>query len=72
MMQEIYDETLELMIKQLAAGHDPLEVAAVLSTISLGLYKSLLPQDSYDLMVDAISDNRNKIKALTDAGKTLQ
>ena len=49
----------------MCSEHGPLEVAAVMMAQSLTIYKSALGEEEYNLMVDNISNSRNKVKAFT-------
>ena len=48
----------EVMLEE----YDPLEIAAVISIQSLSLYRTVLPEDDYQKIVDAISTRRNLIQ----------
>jgi len=60
-LQELYDLYLGItdgMVGQYGA----MEVAGVMTAIALSIYRSGLPEEEYNNMIDAISDNRKKIK----------
>lgn len=63
-MQELYDQMLEFAIERMLEGNKPLEVAAVLNTLSMSIYRSVLTEEDYQRMADAIRDNAEKIKPL--------
>ena len=44
--------------------HSPLEIAAILMTQSLSIYKTVLDEDEYNRMVDSISDLRDQVKEI--------
>ena len=48
-----------LMVKMNA---DPLEVAAVLASTALSIYKTTLDEESFNGIVDAISDSRSSVR----------
>lgn len=48
----------EVMLEE----YDPLEIAAVISIQALSLYRTVLPEDDYQKIVDAISARRNLIQ----------
>jgi len=50
---------------QMCSEYSPLEVAAIMMAQSLTIYKSALDEEEYNLMVDNISNSRNKVKAFT-------
>ena len=57
-----YKLTSDLVVE----GHKPFAIAAVHVMIALQIYKTSLSNEEYNLMVDSISANRDKVKALTD------
>jgi len=50
----------EIMLEE----YGPLEVAAIMVVQGLGIYRSVLDEDSYDKMVDNISNLRKIVKKL--------
>jgi len=60
-LQELYNDFLEFA-DRMCAEHGPMEVAAIMMTQSLAIYKSAMNQDDYNRMVDSISASRDKIK----------
>ena len=63
-LQKLYDQYLDFT-DHMCSEHGPLEVAAVMMAQSLTIYKSALGEEEYNLMVDNISNSRNKVKAFT-------
>ena len=57
-MAAVQGFTHALMVKMKA---DPLEVAAVLATTAMSIYKTTLSDEEFNNMVDAISDSRMNI-----------
>lgn len=57
---QMYTITEELV----AEGNSPFAVAAVHVMIALQIYKTSLSEEEYNLMVDSISINRDKVKPL--------
>ena len=47
-------------------GQKPYAIAAVFVMIALQIYKTSLTEQEYDQMIDSISENRDKIKSLTE------
>jgi hypothetical protein len=45
--------------------HNPLEIAAILVSQALAIYKTILDNDEYNNMVDGISASRGQIQELT-------
>ena len=61
---------LTVIEKMIEDGVNPLAVAAMMSNISLRMYRTLLPDGDYDAMVDVISNSRYRIEPLTQNTKT--
>ena len=59
-IEEANLETLQFLI-QILKGKNPMIVAGVMTSMALGLYKSILSPTEYELMVDAISASRDDI-----------
>lgn len=53
----------------IAEGQKPFAIAAIFTMIALQIYKTSLTKQEYDLMVDSISENRDKIKSLPEMVK---
>jgi hypothetical protein len=49
----------------LAQGANPIEIAGVLTAQAMVIYKTILSPEEFDLIVDNISDSRDKVKKLT-------
>lgn len=45
-------------------GFDPLELAAILVTQGLQIYRQVLTDEEYDIMVKDIHDSRNMVKRI--------
>lgn len=48
-------------ISDLLEDHKPMEVAAIMTTQALAIYKTILSEDEFNLMVDMISESRDRI-----------
>ena len=64
MMETAYYQTLEMFDRWVKEGVRPLEIAAVLVTVGLSLYRTLLSEEDYESMVDSISESRHEVKLL--------
>ena len=62
--EQMYQVTGELIARE----HKPFEIAAVYAMIAMQIYKTALNEEEYNLMVDAISLSRDKVKPLTEVG----
>ena len=60
-MQQIYDNYIEFT-DHMVGVHGALEVAAVMMTQALSIYRSAMDPEDYDRMVDAISASRSQVK----------
>ena len=60
---KLYSEVLKVA-GELCAKHPGLAVAAVLNTVSLTLYKTILTPEEYENMMVTIDSNTHKIKPL--------
>lgn len=64
MIENTYRQTLELFDRWIGEGVKPLEIAAVLVTVGLSLYRTLLSKEDYEMIVDRISESRHEVKLL--------
>ncbi len=60
-MTYVYNESLKLIESLIGQGYDPLEISAIMNKISMQIYKTALDEDSYNKIVDYISESREKI-----------
>lgn len=63
-LEQLYQDYWLVHSKKLE-NHSPLEVAAVLMAQAMTLYKTVLDEDDYNLIVDDIGRKRDQVKALT-------
>lgn len=66
----LYDNYLKFT-DEMAIDHDPMAIAAVMTAISMSIYKTAMNAADYDRMVDSISDRRDQVKTF-DFNKGLQ
>jgi hypothetical protein len=66
-MTKLYEEALEAA-DQLCAEHSGMAVAAVLNTISLSLYRTVLSDEEYEEMMLTINSNSRDIKPFKQTG----
>ena len=52
------------MERYIEDGFDPLELAAILVTQGLQIYRQVLTDDEYDIMVGDIYDSRDKVRKI--------
>ena len=60
-LQRLYNNYLEFT-DHMCVEHSAMEVAAIMMTQALSLYRSSLNEDEYNNMVDMISASRTQIK----------
>jgi len=65
-LQELYSKNLAF-VDALCGEYDAMEVAAIMMTQALTIYKSAMSEEDYNSMVDSISDSRNKVKTFEKA-----
>jgi hypothetical protein len=62
-LDELYHSYWEVHNEKMNS-HSPLEIAAILMTQSLTIYKTVLDEDDYNRMIDSISDLRDRVKEI--------
>jgi hypothetical protein len=60
-LQQLYDNYLEFT-DHMVGVHGAMQVAAVMMTQSLSIYRSAMNPEDYDRMVDSISASRSQVK----------
>jgi len=68
-LQHVYDQCLEFT-SHMVEQYGGMEVAAIMMTQALSIYKTALSDTDYNRMVDSISDSRDRVKTFT--GPALQ
>ena len=63
-LQELYAKNLTF-VDELCGEYGAMEVAAIMMTQALTIYKSALSDQEYNNMVDSISDSRDKVKTFS-------
>jgi hypothetical protein len=62
-LDELYHSYWEVHNEKMGS-YSPLEIAAILMTQSLSIYKTVLDKDDYNKMVDDISNLRDRVKEI--------
>lgn len=70
-LEALYQKLWDMNGKLMAEGFHPLEIAGILTAQALSIYKTVLPDDEFELIVDNISESRNRVQKL-DTDFTLQ
>jgi len=61
-LEHIYNEVLIVMERLLKEDHNPLAIAAVLASQAMGLYKTVLSEKDYDIMINSIVDKKDSVQ----------
>ena len=69
-VEKLYSKVMN-MTDDLLFENEPLAVAAVLNTISLSMWKTMLSEKDYNEMIQAIVDNSDNVKKLSAEGGSL-
>ena len=69
-VEKLYSKVMN-MTDDLLFENEPLAVAAVLNTISLSMWKTMLTEGDYSDMIQAIVDNSGNVKKLSAEGGSL-
>lgn len=64
-ISELYQEYWTIHGQMIDKDHNPLEIAAILVSQALAIYKTILDNDEYNQLVDSISASRGQIQELT-------
>lgn len=63
---DIHDGVLSLVTELLENGAEPFEIAGVMSTVALSMYKTTLSPEDFNRMIDYISESRERVTRLDD------
>lgn len=63
-MAELRERVIESVLAELAQGHEPLAIAAILNTISMSIYRTILSDSEYHQITDVIHQHRDLITSL--------
>lgn len=61
-LEEAYAETLKFA-DTMVGKYGAIETASVMSAVSLTLYKTVLPEDDFNSLMDTISESRDDVKS---------
>ena len=59
-----YTDTLAF-INQMLDNYDPIVVGASMLSLTLSLYKTVLPSPDFDMMIDAVAESKDNIQPFT-------
>lgn len=60
-LESIYMNFLDYVNEHIKVGYDPLEIAAILMTQSLSIYKTVLSSSEYDNIIDRVVDLKDLV-----------
>ena len=63
-LKSAYTETLAF-INQMLDNYDPIVVGASMLSLTLSLYKTVLPSPDFDMMIDAVAESKDNIQPFT-------
>lgn len=63
-MEQLFQKYLQMHISNLTEGYSALEVAGVIASQALMLYKTVLSDQDYNSMVKCIFDTRHTVREL--------
>lgn len=66
-LDQLHDLCFKFSHEQIAQGTDPLEMASVLMTQALTLYRSLLDEEGYKFIIQYIMQNQDRVPLLPSA-----
>lgn len=63
-LEDLYQDYWAFHADMIGKDHNPIEIAAILVAQAMSIYKTVLSADEYELIVDSISDSRDKVQKL--------
>lgn len=60
-VEDVYSQLL-VAANKILAGTDALTLAACMLTIALSMYKTTLPEEDFDKLIEGIPDKKDRIK----------
>ena len=63
-LKSAYTETLAF-INQMLNNYDPIVVGASMLSLTLSLYKTVLPSPDFEMMIDAVAESKDNIQPFT-------
>ena len=70
-LKSAYVETLDF-INNMLDRYDPIVLGAAMMSLTMSLYKTVLPLDDFNSMIEALSDTKDKVKPFTPPKEMLQ
>ena len=66
--KECYNKVINAVNSMVENNNEPLMIAAVLTTTGLSLYRSLLPEEDYDKMLEVMVEFKDDINSYQHRG----
>ena len=63
-LKSAYTDTLAF-INQMLDNYDPIVVGASMLSLTLSLYKTVLPSPDFEMMIDAVAQSKDNIQPFT-------
>ena len=63
-LKSAYTDTLAF-INQMLDNYDPIVVGASMLSLTLSLYKTVLPPSDFEMMIDAVAESKDNIQPFT-------
>ena len=63
-LKSAYTDTLAF-INQMLDNYDPVVVGASMLSLTLSLYKTVLPPSDFEMMIDAVAESKDNIQPFT-------
>jgi hypothetical protein len=64
-LEDLYHQYWKIHNDLIESGYTPLQIAGVLSAHAMTIYKTILSEDEFNLIIDSISNSRDKVHKLT-------
>ena len=70
-LKSAYVEVLSFMNSMLDR-HDAVVVGAAMLSLTLSLYKTVLPPDDFDMMINAVAESKDSVRPFTPPKEMMQ
>lgn len=70
-LKSAYADTL-VFINEMLNNYDAIVVGAAMLSLTLSLYKTVLPESDFDLMVDAVAESKDSVRPFTPPKEMMQ
>lgn len=70
-LKSAYVDTLEF-INNMLDRYDPIVLGAAMMSLTMSLYKTVLPLEDFDSMIEAVADSKDNIQPFTPPKEMMQ